>query len=705
MLARAMFALAVMTGALASPVNAAVSAPPLSAEGRVNAIQRFGPRLLVTGSFTSIGPVVGSALALSTESGARDPRFPLVDGQVSDAIADGHGGWYLGGAFSEVGGVPARNVVHVLAGGSVDPAFRAGVGAFVTALALGDGRLYAGEYSFGESSVVALSPETGRALPGFRPRFKDNVTELELAGDRLFVGASDVTAVDPLTGRRTTGFACSDCADERRVTALAHDDKRLFVGSVTRGVYAVDLATGRRDTAFHPSPNRVEGGAEDRGALVFVLDGTRLLAGGRGLRLGGPSTRLVALDTTTGAADPSFGAGASAPIHDMLLAGDRLLAAGGDTDAASLAVLDRATGAAVRTLDPGVDGPIDALAAASAGRVLAGGRFSVAGAQRTDGMAVVDAASGRLEPGFAFRGSTDATDLTLTGGALVGASTDFSHYGSAHSRIVTRFRAWSASTGARLAGFRTPPIVSNSTRDDYGDAPGSGIPWTAGGGRVFAVRAHRAVHVGANDVVVMSAATGRRLTTWRVPFPGYVTQLTFTGDRVYVAGSFKRTRPNGTPANLATLALDARTGAFIDSFDAHTHGPVYGVTPRPGGLYLTGIFDRASQARRDGIAAVYANTGAVDTSFAPRLNRSGEHEIAFGAATLLSPSALLLTRGYRGDLLVDPYTGRVISRPTAPDGTRLDVLTAVGSRIYAGYVPPSPLYDQSPHTLLTFLGR
>src|SRR5262252_8180478 len=63
-----------------------------------------GNTLYVGGDFTRIGPVTGCGVPLDITSGAPVTGFPIVVGDVSCALADGSGGWFIGGDFTSVGG-------------------------------------------------------------------------------------------------------------------------------------------------------------------------------------------------------------------------------------------------------------------------------------------------------------------------------------------------------------------------------------------------------------------------------------------------------------------------------------------------------------------------------------------------------------------------------------------------------------------------
>jgi hypothetical protein len=52
-----------------------------------------------------------------------------------------------------------------------------------------------------------------------------------------------------------------------------------------------------------------------------------------------------------------------------------------------------------------------------------------------------------------------------------------------------------------------------------------------------------------------------------------VTDILGLGDALYLAGSFLRTRPDGSPADLAVVKTDP-AGVPDPRFDAHVDGPV-----------------------------------------------------------------------------------------------------------------------------------
>ncbi|MEA2495292.1 MAG: hypothetical protein QOJ29_3203 [Thermoleophilaceae bacterium] len=665
----------------------------LETDGSITEIRRFGSELMLSGNFERIGPYAGSGVGMDPASGALDPTFPRFDGQVSDAIDDGNGGWYVGGQFLVGGAEDVHHLVHVLPSGSLDPAFKDHADDFVTALALAGGRLYASRYF--EGGVRAFDPATGERIAGFKMTTSlGSTAELEVADGRLYIGGSGIVAVDAATGAFDNGFACGCPSGTGNISALAHDGTRLYLGTRKGQLFAVDLATGDVISSFAPQPDSGKfNNFNDNGPLVFAIDGNRLLVGGRDLDRGGASSTLVALDKVTGAADPSFATGFDQPVHDMVLRGDAIVASGAGVDSASpvLTTLDRATGAVRSSVDTSLDGPVDALAGTGS-RVLVGGRFRTHAAVATQSLAMVDATTGEFVPGFSaavdLAGFNVPTDVVATDRALVFWRTDY----AGRNRTRVKFTALSRATGARLENFRPPRIVFDyrgramfpgryHLKESWyepvvlGDADRIYVGHVLGNPKTVWPRSR---------IDVLSATTGRRIRSYKLPLKGYLTALAMRDGKLYAGGSFRRFR-FGHPAHLATLALNPLTGAMDKSFDAHTNGPVYGIGVAGQNLYLSGIFNRVSPLRRVSIAAVDARHGFVDARFRVAGTHFNQTQLQFGPPLELDTGLLNVgpPDGYYPFSVspVDATTGRRIPIPFQPDGYQ--TLLPVGGRYYA----------------------
>jgi hypothetical protein len=113
----------------------------------------------------------GPLVALSLKDGSLQD-FPRVSGSAVYAIVDdGHGGWFVGGEFSSIGGVACRNLAHVSPDRSVDRGWCPRPDGTVRALARSGTVLYVGGLGISRiggarrSDLAALGTGTGRVTP------------------------------------------------------------------------------------------------------------------------------------------------------------------------------------------------------------------------------------------------------------------------------------------------------------------------------------------------------------------------------------------------------------------------------------------------------------------------------------------------------------------------------------------------------------
>ncbi len=91
-------------------------------DGPVHGIERMGSTLYIGGGFTSVGtPVPYGGIVNKAGNGylfTRDGARP--NGTVRAVVPDGHGGWYIGGDFTQVGGQPRNHIARINADGSLN---------------------------------------------------------------------------------------------------------------------------------------------------------------------------------------------------------------------------------------------------------------------------------------------------------------------------------------------------------------------------------------------------------------------------------------------------------------------------------------------------------------------------------------------------------------------------------------------------------
>ena len=182
--------------------------------------------------------------------------WPEVNGVVNAVASDGNGGWYLGGDFQSVGGVPRTDLAHVMADGTVDPNWAPTTDGLVRALAVGADTVFAG----GEFSAANGAPRGN--LAGLA-RATGAVTTF--VGSVSFSGSPfDPVGVHALLLIGSTLYATGEFNQAQSGLALS---VRL------RG--AAFSITDSQIQAWNPSTNRLING------LARDSDGSDLFIGGR----------------------------------------------------------------------------------------------------------------------------------------------------------------------------------------------------------------------------------------------------------------------------------------------------------------------------------------------------------------------------------------------------------------------------------------
>ena len=162
-----------------------------------------GDTLYVGGAFSLIGRRTGHAAVLDQMTAA--PFGLLADGPVVVAIPDGAGGWYVGGSFTSIRGIPRSNIAQILPDMTMsdwDPS----ADNVVSALAVNGSTVYAGG-SFqliggqARSCIAALSAVTGAADPLWNPSANEPVTALAVSGSTVYAGGH-FTTIGGSTPRR-----------------------------------------------------------------------------------------------------------------------------------------------------------------------------------------------------------------------------------------------------------------------------------------------------------------------------------------------------------------------------------------------------------------------------------------------------------------------------------------------------------------------
>ena len=656
------------------------------ANGIVSAAVVSGHTLYIGGYFTQVGPATGGGLPFDSATGAPVAGFPKVTGWVLASASDGAGGWYIGGMFTAVGGVPRHGLAHVLSDRSVaawdpdpgDPYF------FTTpsigAIAVSGSTVYVGghfEHVGGADrrSIAALDATTGLATawhPDASPAGGVNVTTMAVSGPVVYVGGlfsgmggqsrTNLAAVDALTGEATPWAPEPD----QSLTKLLVIGTTVYVagyfeaigGHPRHHLAAVDALTGTA-TAWDPHP----GGSPDAYIFAMTGDGSAVQVAGTFTTIGGaPRHNLAALDPATGLAmawDPAPDGSVTALARD----GSMLYLAGffthvGGEERRALAAVDVATGLA-GGWNPNSGGLPDANSwiytlTADAQSVFVGGSFVTLGAQERHHIAAIDITTGQVTPWNPDAGVDDpgVTALASRDGRVYAAGFFHRIGGQARSFLA----ALDSVTGAATAWDPNPDRLIRSL--------------AAGGTAVYACGGFEHIGGEARDGIAALDLVSGHATVWNpVPtgghgFGGFDLAL---GEGVaYVCGDF--TSIGGQPRN-GMAAIDAATG-LATAWNPAPDFPPAALTLSGSTLFVSGLFEVIGGQSRHHLAALdIATAGAT----------------SFDAAVEVPPSALEVQGGtlyVGGDFThIDGVTRRAVAALDATSGSLRSWAPVLGSTL------------------------
>jgi outer membrane protein assembly factor BamB len=234
-------------------VGAAAGWLPQASAGRA--------RAGTTGPLVALSPATGKIVA-------RAPAFAPAGATVDAIVADGRGGWWIGGTFRGADGVRCPNLVHLLPGLRVDRTSCLGVNGPVYRLVSSGSRLFVsgGFTRIGgvrRKYLAAVDARTGSVLP-WDAHPDDIVGDLAVSGSTLYVegvfahiGGKHrfaLAAVDVRTGGATAWDPEPDTNEHGdSVSSIAADRSAVFVagqfshvgGARRLGFAALDPATGK----------------------------------------------------------------------------------------------------------------------------------------------------------------------------------------------------------------------------------------------------------------------------------------------------------------------------------------------------------------------------------------------------------------------------------------------------------------------------
>ncbi len=617
-------------GSVWSPLGSGVN-------GMVSALTVRGTNLYVGGEFTEAGGVSGrNHVAKWMIGGVNDEAWSALGSGVGDkvhALATTETDLYVGGAFTEAGGVSGRNHIAKWALGGADDgawsALGAGVSSTVHALTATDTDLYVGggfTMAGGASGYKSIAKWTlggvdnsdwhalGSGVTG-------SVYALTVAGADLYVGGvfgfaggvagRSFIAKWELGGTDNSAWSSLGSGVIGTVYALTATDTDLYVGGdfgfaggvSSRRQIARWALGGTDDSAWSSLGSGVNGVV-----LALAASDAVLNVGGTFASAGGNQVRCISSWTLGGEDDDAW----ISPLHlgmnnevlALAISGSNLYAGGSFTRAGGVAVncIAKWDGHTWRALGSGINGTVRALLV-SGEDLYVGGTFTTAG-----GVAANNIAKWNGNTWSALGSGTNAGLYALAmAGTELYAGGFFTEAGAVTGR--NHIARWSV----------------NGTDDSSWSALGSGVNNTV---RALAVMASD-LYVGGN----FSAAGGKQANhiakwalngiddgSWSALGGGVqiyalptvpVNALAVSGADLYVGGTFDTVGNNMPVSHIAKW-----DGSSWSALGSGTGGTVSALAVSGPYLYVGGVFSNVAggvSGRRR--IAVWTLGGTDDTAW------------------------------------------------------------------------------------------
>jgi hypothetical protein len=703
--------------------------------GSVTATALSGNTPYVGGQFSRIGTPGGGGIPLDQTSGGVLTGFPKVVGRVLAAVPDGAGGWYIGGSFTSVGGVPRNKVAHILADQSVGP-WNPNAGSeipmTVNALALDGDIVYVdGHFThiggWDRNSLAAVDAVTGMATSwdpnAFYGGFEaGSINALAVDDGIVYAGGvftdiggarrGNFAAIDRVTGQATDLNLHSRGTSLGPVLAVAVGSGKVYVGGAMTyrfgtedrfGLAAIDVSNGIVQD-WNPFGNA----QVQHLAYSIVPIGTTIYVAGLFDAIGGQTRNCIAaVDASTGLATPWNPApepdlySYALPIVGMVRTGSTLFVTGGFTSIGGearqgLAGVDATTGLAT-PWNPNIDGSAQVLAV-GVNAVYAGGGPFILGAVKRNNLAAIDVATGNVtdwDP--SPDGSVSAlavSGATVYVGGVQYIFPGFTHIGgqarvnlAAIDATTGRATSWNPNpTGAPFygVGIGVWSIVTNQDKVYVG----GGFTGIGGQDRV--------------GVAELDATSGlatswnARLGTPSDPNSFVVRALLLDGPTIYVGGYFEVA--GGMPRK-SLAALDIKTAAATPwnpgiSVNGYS-GLVEALAQKANTVYVGGYFSDLGGQPRPGLGAVDTKSGLA-TSWNPAVSADNPANEFFVTALAVSAQTLYLGGTFdhvhgllrNGLAAVDLKAGDVREWNPSPTGFSYSdqgcALLVRGNAVYAG---------------------
>ncbi len=678
-LALALFATVLLACLILAPGASALSPYPelgYVTNGTVNAVAHSEGVTYIGGAFSQVGPATGPSVGVSLST-AKDLSLPRVWGgsAVIDTVAqDEKGGYFIGGNFTHVGGVPCSNLAYIESTGQVDTSWCPAPNGAVQALAFSGATVYAGgaftkigtETREHLAAVCATAKCEGEVAAGrataWNPEANASVATLAVSGTTVFAGGEFTTIGGETRERIAAICATAKCEGEvaasdatswnpkanGAVNAIVVSGSTVYAGGIfteiggsLREHLAAVCATAKCEGEV-PAGTATAWNPELTGAGVFALavSGSTVYAGGEFTKVGTTARKDIAAICAVANCEGKVVAGkatawkpnANAKVQTLAVSGANVYAGGAFTEVAAvqrnfIAELNASTPAKAEPWNPNANNAVDAVTVNSTTSVVYfGGSLSSIGGQARENLAALNSGNEvtSWEPG-----ANKPVNTLIVSGSTVYAGGAFTEIGGEPRKDVAAVCATAECEGEVAAGKATAwkPEANNTvvTLALSGSTIYAGGEFTKLGGV-----AHE--RIGAVCVIAeceVGVAAGKA-TAWSPKANGKVEALAISGSTVYAGGAF--TEAGGFPReHLAAICATAKCEGIVaagkaTAWNPKANGIVEALAISGSTVYAGGAFTEIGVEAREHLAAVCATANC-------------EGIVAAGKATPWNPKA------------------------------------------------------------------
>ena len=576
----------------------------------------------LAGEFTGfVSPDTSSFACFDKQTNERKTNFPKVNGEVKTVVADGQGGWYIGGSFTQVGTEIRNGIAHILSDGQVDLNWNPNLeliqyvndnsryqlvkrvlavgtfeGLLVNVIVVKDGVVYIGgnfNSVLNETRNNLAAIDVGGSVTSWNPNADGEVNTLAISNEIVYAGGSFTV-----------------------------------IGGQSRSrLAAIDM--GGSAISWNPGANGP--------VYSLVINNDTVYIGGEFNSVGSQARNyLAAIDV--GGSVTSWDPNADASVQTLTVDNNTVYVGGkfttiGDQNRNRLAAIE--VGGSLTSWNPNVDGYSVGALAINNDIVYAGGEFTSVGSQTRNGLAVIEMNGSVVVTGPEVKNSVMAvamgSDICVGGDSVVGDMVVRNHLAAIDAG--GSLTSWNLSVNGPVTtlaidkniiyagGYFTS--VGGQTRNRLAaiDIGGSLTDWDPNvNDYVGALAINNDIVYAGGDFTTVGGQTRNRLaaidiggsvTDWNPNVGDGVYTLAVNNDIVYAGGSFS-TIGGTTRNNLAVIDINGSLASWNPNVSGGNFGGVYSLVFGNNRLYVGGDFGSISNTARPYLA-VYS-LGISDTT-------------------------------------------------------------------------------------------